>query len=120
MPLPRFDGEITEKDFFFTMEKQFSNSHLVKPPNEFIDFISSLENIFTEHFDSTCHRVGFSQILFEKMVDVDPYLCCENCNPNVLKYIFIRIRTYFLINSFNKKANEPNFKNIKFLCITHH
>lgn len=32
MPLPKFDGGITEGDFSFTSEKPYSNCHVVKPP----------------------------------------------------------------------------------------
>lgn len=102
-PLPIFDGGITEKDFFFTSEKKYSNCHIVKPPLEYIVFIKE-KDIYTQHFDSTFHRIWFSQILCEKMVDVEPYYCCDNCNSDIITCLFIRIRRYLLVNASNKKV----------------
>ena len=53
------------------------------------------------------------------MVYVEPYYYCENCNCDNIKCLFIGIRTYFLVNAFNKKVKQSDFKNIKFLCVTH-
>lgn len=47
------------------------------------------------------------------MPHVGPYLLCENFNSNIHQ------KQKILFNKRNKKGKQQDFKNVKFLCVTH-
>mgnify|MGYP006391976379 CR=1 FL=1 len=116
-PLPQFGDEPISGEFLYTYEKQFDKCHLVKPPQAFIDYMSSLEELFESLFNQFCHRKNLSQIIFNEL-KVPHYLCCDNVKHEDILNMYIRVRIYYVLRAFNTKQKVKNYSD-NILCISH-
>lgn len=99
-----------DSEYTFTKEKDFDGNNLECPPKEFISYIEQLNEEFSKHFDNCCHIGGVSKFLYERLICVSNYKCCENMSTEKFIYLFIRVRIYFILKFFNRDAAVPNLR----------
>lgn len=116
--LQRFDEHSYYDKYSFSQNKEFEKNNLVRPPDDFVTYVKKLNNEFVKHFDSCCHVIGISKVLYEYLKQIPQYKCCNNFRNEDFLHLFIRIRIYFVLKFFNRDIKTHNFKN-KVLKVSH-
>lgn len=115
--LPYFGDSLLDEAFRFSLEKQFDNCHLVKPPVAFINFVDRLEVRFRDLFNQKCQAIGLRTSIFRELEHIEMYQCCDNFNFPFFLNLYIRSRIYYILKFYNRDLKDPHL-NLKILEIS--
>lgn len=98
--------------------KEYSYGNLLRPPKEYLDIVENLERKFSSHFNEICISNNIEFSLSEILLPYFSYNCCDRQDRVYFVRLYIRVRIYNILKSYNKRIKLYNNKN-KLFSVMH-